>query len=54
VRGIPQQRPNVLPTTPGGGAAPLTVVSNPPSVPLSTSPTNTSSHLNKVIVLFNF
>ncbi|XP_026811849.1 ras association domain-containing protein 8 [Rhopalosiphum maidis] len=48
VRGIPQQRPNVLPTIPGSGAAPLTVVSSTPSgVPLSTSPTNTSSHLNK-------
>lgn len=51
VRGIPQQRPNVL-STPGSGATPLTVVSSTlPGVCLSNSPTNTSSHFNKVIVL---
>lgn len=50
VRGIPQQRSNVLPTIPGSGPTPLTVVSStPPVVGLSTSPTNTPSHFNKVI-----
>ncbi|VVC37264.1 Hypothetical protein CINCED_3A014068 [Cinara cedri] len=47
VRGIPQQRSNVLPVTSGSGAAPLTVVSSTSGVGLSVSPTNTPSHLNK-------
>lgn len=54
VRGIPQQRPNIISTIPGS-ATPLTVVSStPPNAGLSTSPTNIPSHLNKVIVIFNY
>lgn len=51
MRGIPQQRTNIIPTTPGSGTAPLTVVSSPPCVGLSNSPTNAPSHFNKVIIL---
>jgi len=55
VRGIPQQRSNILPAIPGIGTTPLTVVSStPPVVGLSISPTNTPSHFNKVIKLFSF
>lgn len=52
VRGIPQQKPNVLSTTFGSGAAPLIVVSSTPSnIGLSTSPTITPSHFVKVTVV---
>lgn len=51
MRGIPQQKTNVIPTTPGSDTAPLTVVSStPPGVGLSNSPTNAPSHFNKVII----